>query len=59
MIYAFEKGRNDVDFVYLLAGYCNASGINNKFNNVFLVHLNLVYNTSWHFAVSLRSSLVV
>ena len=35
MIYAFEKGRNDVDSVYLLAGYCNGSGINNKFNNVF------------------------
>ena len=39
MIYAFEKGRNDVDSVYLLAeldiGYCNGSGINNKFSNVF------------------------
>ena len=35
MIYAFERGRNDVDSVYLLAGYCNGSGINDKFYNVF------------------------
>ena len=36
MIYAFEKGRNDdyIYSVYLLAGYCNGSGMKNKFNNV-------------------------
>ena len=54
IIYAFERGRNDVDSVYLLAGYCSGLGINDKFYNVFFFSfIGLVYNTARHFVFGL------
>ena len=60
MIYAFERGRNDVDSVYLLAGYCNGSElIINLTTFFFFSSLALFIILHGIFVPSLRSSLVL